>query len=356
MQLTLLVPELIWPEPEDREALDALACPAVNTLLARSRLRRRAPQSLEATLTDTFGLPEGAPYAPLRLLGEAASPAVNPVAGCWICADPVHLRFHQERLILADSGSFGIELAEAQGIVSELNRHFADLGSFYVAAADRWYLRLAASSDLGALDKFDVPPLSAMAGRSVEKQLPDTAQSSALRKLLNEAQMLLHAHPANAARESAGRLPINSLWLWGAGALPTPGDALFDTIWSTLPLAVGLGRAAGVPTHPVPADAAALFASATPGSRQLIVLDELLGPVQYENGEAYRAALLALESRWFAPLQKALAAGKLSQLRIEASTAYGALTWTSRRSDQWKLWRRAQPLASVAQGLAKGLT
>ena len=354
MQLTLLIPELIWPEPADHDALDALACPALNTLLARSRLNRRAAQSLEATLTDAFGLPEGAPYAPYRLLGETTGPTGQPTdqptEACWICADPVHLRFHQERLILADSGSFNIELSEAQSMVCDLNTHFADLGRFHAVAADRWYLQLATSSDLHALH---VPPLSTMAGRSVENQLPDTAQASTLRRLLNEAQMLLHAHPANAARENAGHLPINSMWLWGAGTLPARTESCFDGIWSTLPLAVGLGLAAGIPTNAVPANAAALLASAAPGSRQLVVLDDLLGPVQYENGDDYRAALQSLESRWFAPLQKALAAGKLKQLRIEASTAYGALTWESSRSDQWKFWRRTQSLASLAQALAK---
>jgi hypothetical protein len=350
MQLTLLIPELIWPEPSDRETLDALACPALNTLLARSRLERRAPLSLEATLTDAFGLPEGAPYAPYRLLGETTGATDQPSDACWICADPVHLRFAQERLILADSGSFSVEMTEAQAMVNGLNAHFADLGRFHAVAADRWYLQLAASSNF---DHLNVPPLSTMAGRSIENQLPDTPQASALRQLLNEAQMLLHAHPANEARENAGSLPINSVWLWGAGTLPARTESRFDGLWSTLPLAVGLGRAAGIPTHAVPEDAAALLAGATQGSRQLIVFDDLLSPVQYENGDDYRTALLALESRWFAPLQKALTAGKLKQLRIEASTAYGALTWESSRSDQWKFWRHTQSLASLAQALAK---
>jgi hypothetical protein len=357
MQLTLLVPELIWPEPTDRDALDSLACPALNTLLARSRLLRRAAQSLEATLSDAFGLPEGTPYAPYRLLGEATGPSDQPADTCWLCADPVHLRFQQERLILADSGSFSIELDEAQAMVADLNRHFCEVGRFHVVAADRWYLQLSAASKLGALkdiDELDMPPLSAMAGRSVEKQLPDTPQAKGLRQLLNEAQMLLHAHPANEARESAGHLAINSVWLWGAGTQPAHTGSPFDGLWSSLPLAVGLGRAAGIPTNAVPANAGVLLASAAPGSRQLVVLDDLLGPVQYENGEDYRGALLALESRWFAPLQKALAAGKLKQLRIEASTAYGALCWESTRSDQWKFWRRAPPLASLAMALAKG--
>ena len=84
------------------------------------------------------------------------------------------------------------------------------------------------------------------------------------------------------------------------------------------------------------------------------MLEDLLGSVQYENGDAYRSALISLEIRWFAPLRKALTSGKIRQLRIEASTAYAALVWECRRSDQWKLWRRPQPLVTVAQELAKG--
>lgn len=352
MQLTLLVPELIWPEPDDRDALDALACPALNTLLARSRLSRRPPQSLEATLTDTFGLPEGAPYGALRRLGEdGADDAATGLAADagWMCADPVHLRFQQNQLILADSGSFGIELPEARAIADALNAHFSGLGQFHVAAADRWYLQLAATS---GLEQLDVPPLSAVAGRRVEQQLPSTPQTANLRRLLNEAQMVLHGHPANAAREGAGRLPINSLWLWGAGTLPQTLSSRFDSVCSSQPLALGLGRAAGIPTQAVPPDAATLLAGSARGKHPLVVLDALLGPVQYQDDDAYRAALLSLETNWFAPLRQALTSGRITRLHLEASTAYGALRWASGRADQWKLWRRAQPLADLAQQLA----
>ena len=86
MQLTLFVPELIWPEPGDRETLDGIDCPALCTLLSRSRRTRRAPQSLEATLSDLFGQPPGAPYAAFRRLGEVHPMAdTGADAGCWLC-------------------------------------------------------------------------------------------------------------------------------------------------------------------------------------------------------------------------------------------------------------------------------
>jgi hypothetical protein len=354
MQLTLLIPELIWPEPDDRDTLDDFDCPALNTLLARSRRTRRQSQSLEATLADAFGLPEGAPYAAFRLLGEPET-RIAPANDYWIAADPVHLRFHQERLILADSGSFGISLAEAQALADALTTQLSDVGRFHVATAERWYLQLAESAglDAAALSGLDVPPLSAVAGRRIERLLPETAQARELRKLLNEAQMILHTHATNQQRENEGKLPINSLWLWGVGSLPPRSASNFDAVWSSNPLALGLARAAGVPTHPLPLDAATVFAHAAEQTSHLVVLDELLGPAQYENGEAYRAGITGLESRWFAPLRTALATGRIEQLRIEASTAYATLAWESRRRDQWKLWRRPQPLAVLAKELAK---
>ena len=349
MHLTLILPELIWPEPDDRETLDSIDCSALETLLARSRRTRRPAQSLEATLADAFGQPPGAPYAALRLLGEAYTQA-EASTGYWLCCDPVHLRFHQEQLILADSSSFGITQGEALALADELNHEMSNVGRFHVAAPERWYLELADSTLAEALD---TPPLSAVAGRRIDRLLPASAPARRLRALHNEAQMLLHAHPLNAQRENDGSLAINSLWLWGGGALQERIESDFDGVWSSNPLAQGLARAAGVPTHRLPVDAATLFEHAAPDTRHLVVLEDLLAPVLYQNGEAYRSALASLETRWFAPLRAALSSGRISMLRIEASTAYAALAWESTRREQWKLWRRPQPLATLAQALAQ---
>jgi len=346
--LTLLVPELLWPEPEDRNVLDDLECPALTTLLARGRLARRAPQSPEATLADLFGHTENAPYGAFRRLGEREIPTDTEDA-CWIAADPVHLRFHQERLILADGATLGITIDEAALLAEGINRHFADIGHVHVAAPERWYLKLSGQS---ALAGFSPPPLSAVTGRSIERLLPEIMQDRAVRGLLNEIQTFLHAHPVNQQREDKGLLPINSLWLWGAGRLPPRLESDFDGVWSTHPLAIGLARAAGVSTHPVPVDAATFFAHVAPDTRQLVELDDLASPVQYENGNAYRKTITRLEQCWFVPLQEALAAGRIKQLRIEAATAYATVTWESSRHDQWKFWRRSQPLTQIAKRLA----
>ena len=49
--------------------------------------------------------------------------------------------------------------------------------------------------------------------------LPAGNEGSVWRRRMNEAQMVLHAHPGNEAREARGELPVNSVWFWGAGEL-----------------------------------------------------------------------------------------------------------------------------------------
>ena len=171
LRITLLVPELLWPVPEATEIFDGLDCPALSTLLARGHLTQRPPQSPEATLVDRFGYAENTPYAAFRRLGEDDEhdmPAV-PEDACWIAADPVHLRFRQERLILADGATLGITSEEAKLLADDMNRHFADIGTTHVAAPERWYLQLSGQS---TLSNFNPPPLSAVTGRSIERLLP----------------------------------------------------------------------------------------------------------------------------------------------------------------------------------------
>ena len=352
MQLTLVVPELIWPEPEDRDALTGLVCPALETLLTRGRQTSQAPQSLEATLADLFGHPEGAPYAAFRLLGETES-SIEIEEKSWLIADPVHLRFHQDRLILADGASLAISPAEAHALADGLNAHFADLGRFHVSAADRWYLHLADETGDGPLHRYVAPPLSTVAGRSVEHLLPELMHERAVRTLLNEIQTVLHAHPVNQRRVDEGRLPINSLWLCGHGRMPPRRETDFDGVWTLNTLARGLARASGVRTHPLPDAAERFFDHAAPDTAHLIVLENLANPVQFENGAAYRDAIESIEVRWFAPLRKALLKGQLKTLHIEATTVYAKLGWQCRRNEQWKFWKKPRPLADLAMALAR---
>ncbi len=351
MRLTLLIPELLWPEPGDQHALGNLALPGFEWLAARAACRRQPALPFETALARCFGLAAPA-FGPLRLFGEDGGEAA--IDGHWLCADPVHLRFHHERIVLADSGAFELSEDEARAFVCALNAEFADIGQLHVATARRWYLRLNpdGSAYEGAC-RHVAPPLSVVAGRRLDNQAAD--HDATLTRWLNEAQIFLHGHPLNARREEAGLPPVNSLWLWGGGRLtrprPDPRLGRFTAVWSDHPLAIGLARAGGAPVHPLPEGFAGLGKLASPGSVSLVVLDSLLSPVIYEDGEAWRQAWLDLEARWFSPLRGQLGR-TVEALDIVAPTLYGELRYSLLGRDRWKFWRRAQSLAALARQLS----
>lgn len=359
MPLTLVIPELLWPEPEDRDTQDALSCPALVTLLARATCRHQPAVSYEAALCDVAGVSghtDGAPYAALRRMGETDTLRGTHSGQTQLCIDPVHLRFLQERLILADPSQLALSEEETRSIIDDFNRHLSTFGRFHCGATGRWYLE---PNDPSLATEHRLPPLSAVAGRSVERLLPSTSEARNQRRLHNEAQMLLHTHPVNRAREDAGKMTVNALWLWGGGTLPAPRDEApalelpFDSVWSTDPLARGLARAAGVPIAPQPADATTWLANAAPDTHSLVVLDVLASAVHYESGEAYRTALSRLDSDWFFPLLAALRQGTLpGGLTLIAPTVYGLIEWRLGRLASWAFWRRAKPLAALAREFA----
>jgi len=340
VHLTLLVPELIWPEPADQFTLGKLAAPGLEWLLARARLDRCPPCAFENSLAACCGLAD-APFGALRLLGEG----IADTDGHWLCADPVHLRFHQERIVLADAGAFEIEEAEAQSLVAALNAEFADIGEFRLGTARRWYLRLNTAVE------HPVAPLSAIAGRRVDGELNGSALP--LTRWLNEVQMFLHAHPVNEQRETTGQPAINSLWLWGGGSLPQAAQPAFSGIWSDNPLAAGLALACGTPLQPRPATFAEFLPEA--GERPLVVLDQLLPRVLYEDGDGWRSAFEAMESDWFAPLKKALGS-QIERLTLIAPCVYGELHYDITAGERWKFWKKSRPLPAIAEQLAGQIT
>jgi hypothetical protein len=65
-------------------------------------------------------------------------------------------------------------------------------------------------------------------GDSVQRWQGRTPLAAArlMRRLQNEAQMVLHDHPVNLARAARGELTVNSLWLDHAGAADEAGTSL----------------------------------------------------------------------------------------------------------------------------------
>lgn len=336
MLLHLVVPGLLWPKDSIADITRGLELPALHALLGRGRREQRPAQPFERWLCGAFGVQaeelQELPIGALRLLGEG----IDPGKDAWLCADPVHLRFSRNTLVVGGAAELELAGHEAEQLVAALNAHLAEFGEFIAPHPRRWYLRAKRAPRLATHS------LSAVTGRTLEPFLPQGEEARDWRRLINEAQVLLHNHPLNVAREAAGRPMANSLWPWGAGPLPAGAVAPAPHILADHPLARGLAKLAGAPATPVPAR----FENAV--SQRLTLLENLSEAAQSLDAAAWRAGLTDLETRWFAPALAALKARRIHGLRLTALGDDATVDMTLDAGDLWQFWRRPKTLADLA--------
>ena len=340
MHCRLLVSDLFWPERDFRDIYRELRTPALEQLLGKGR-RRAEAGSAETWLCAQFGVDKQGdwPVAPYSLLADGGEPGTHH----WLRADPVHLRLDGNQLVLADSGIVSVSPQEAESLTDSLNAHFSGDGlNFYPLRPDRWYLRTESAPAL------ETTALSDAAGRSIDALLPRGDDAQIWRARLNEVQMFLHRHAVNEERESAGKLPINSIWPWGGGRLQDSVSAPCDAVWSSDPFAAGLAQAAHIAAHNLPDGAADLLRASASEGVNLVVLDPLRGPARYGDAHGWRVGLQQLERDWFAPLLQALRQERVGMVSVHALGPAGALSAEITRGDLRRFWRRVRPLPDFA--------
>jgi hypothetical protein len=218
----LLIPWAIAQAEGCQQALPALALPQLDSLLARL-----APAGGEAgdehdygppherALAQALGLPAGAtPWA----AWEAADTA-QPCA--WIT--PCHWKAGADQIHMLPPEALALSEAESRALLALLAPWFAEDGiTLHYAQPLRWLARGSAFAGLetAALDRVQ--------GRDVRHWMPRGPHERLLQRLHSEVQMLLYTHAFNDARTARGQLPVNAIWVHGAGALvlpPTPASA-----------------------------------------------------------------------------------------------------------------------------------
>ncbi len=335
MHVQLLVPDLINSSADLRPLarLDA-----AETLLAKGRRSTLATASTEDWLAARYEL-EQPSLAAFSLLGDGGWPGDR----VWLRANPVHLRVDRDTLVLADSSVFPLSMDEATALAASLNAHFSPMLEIHAPHPERWYARLQSPTQ----SRFR--PTAAARGQPITAQLPRGEDGMHWHALMNEAQMLLHEHPVNEAREARGKLPVNSIWLWGEGsggsAMPAADTRPFERVLSDDAVARGLGLGSGASVAALPADAAAWLTEVPETGNTLIVLDALRAPAAYEETDAWQEAAQKLERDWFDPLLAALRTGRIGMLTLHLLTDKGGVASETVRLDLNRFWRRRKPLS-----------
>jgi hypothetical protein len=328
MRLALCVPGLLLPREILADTVFDLTAPGLALLLGRGRR-----QAAGDWLAQAFGVSSPPPAAALRKVGAGGT-----AAGSWLCLDPVHLKVAREGISLGDPAELGITDGETGELIEALQPIFADWGTLSASSVAHWELQLNRPLEL------HTRPLAESIGRPVSPSLPDGDDGREWRRLLAEAQTVLHAHPVNRSREALGRPLINSVWPWGAGALPITVQCDFDVVWSDDPVVAGLCALAGTPCLMPPERHEAASGDV------LAVVGTLTGPARALDALRWRDALLALENDWIAPALAALKRGECAELTLIGTgtdTALPSLQLAATRGDLRRLWRRPRPLAAL---------
>lgn len=294
--------------------------PALQRLLSKGR---RAPlhPDFYTSLAELFPLSHVSadlPVAPLSAHGDG----IEVSDGWWLCVDPVHMVADRDQLYLSAFEILEVTQSEADAVVAELNRLYADEGwKFAAPSPQRWYLRLPQPLAMQTI------PTQAAMGCRVGEVLPKGDDALYWQRVMTEIQMVLHSSQVNARRSENGLLEINSLWFWGGGELPLAGvRSGFSRVVADDPLVKGLARLHGLSVGS--ADVASMK-----GSEPETVL-----------WQASVQSPQLVEQNLFAPLLSMLQAGNLDKLVIMLPKLG---CWHVDRAALRRWWCRIKPLTSL---------
>ena len=304
----LLVPSAALHSPGGTQALEGLALPHLDRLLARltplasdigDEDDRSAPH--ERALARALGLPTADGLIPwaawhVRQLGMAAPPAAPDAA--WAFVSPCQWQVRTDHVTLEDPRKLALDETASRALMDILSPWFAQDGiTLHYDQPTRWLAQGAVFAGLATAS------LERVLHRDVRAWLPDVDQAAGLRRLHSEMQMLLYTHAFNDAREAQRQAPVNAFWLHGAGALSQ----------------------APQPTGPVPQ-----------------VDNTLQATALRQDWSAWQNAWTALDAGPIAQLERHVAGGGAAQLTLCGERS--ALSWhTAPRSLRQKISRLLRP-------------
>jgi hypothetical protein len=296
-----------------RATLQGGGAPQLSRLLARGDCDAVAPGD-EAQLQRHFDiLPRGMPVAALTRQFDCGDATLQ----AWLRADPAHVRADLGSGRMLACGDLGLSRQEAEQLIAPLRPLFGDDGCpISIGSESRWYLSLPRDAKLPAF----APPADVL-GDDIYEHLPAGDAGRRWRRLLSEAQVMLHNHPVNEARARAGKLTANTLWFWGGGPLPDHVRCAAERSCSDDLLFAALALRADLPRIDLPPT----FAGVGRAGGTLLDLRRV-------------RSTASLEKDWIEPALTAQRAGDLHELLLDFADGTRC---RYQRGHRWRFWRRA---------------
>lgn len=234
-----------------------------------------------------------------------------------LCADPCYLHADRDRLLLFPINDLtmeeGTQLRESiQPLLNDFNAQLVpnDL--------NHWSIWLETMPDIA------LTAMPSLIGQSIASALPSGTEQNDWLRLGNEIQMALFEHPVNQQRQSAGKLPVNSLWFWGKADWQ-PQANTWQQLYGDAALFKSLASATSTILQPI----SEWKSTKTMTGKQLLVFAEL----DLQNNWAQR--LEQNTTQYILPLVHKLRRYQIRQLRL-IIPQHGQYYW--RCWDVWKPW------------------
>jgi hypothetical protein len=251
------------------------------------------------------------------------------------CLDPVYVQLDREMAYLTDPAQLALSENEAREIIASLNAHFDDIMHVRYHAPGQWLVNID-------LDVHTMTPTQAMQ-QDINRVQASGKDASRWRQILNEIQMLLHAHPVNEARMASAKPPVNSLWLWGGGVLQT-GPTVLDVVYTDDTLAQSAALRNAVARETIPTS---IMTDQFTARNSLLILTSQLEAVRQKDVYAWLAALQHLDQHYVMPLLAMLRQGSLTSVTLWSDTLQ--LQLDKSRLGRW--WQRLPQPAKAVLGL-----
>ncbi len=259
----------------------------------------------------------GSGHAALRIWGQTGD---RPTA--WIAAaDPVYLEPRLDHLCLHAFSPFDVAPSELRQLTDHLQKELGGESGFgFARIGGHVYLTTPEPIASAAMPAYTIH------GRQPGEFLPEGDGEKPHRALLSEIEMALHEHEVNVERQSEGKRPVNSLWIWGGGFAPEPSTEWHPPLFADDSLLTGYWVSKTAVAEP------------WPGTIDRCLEESLAGFIAVTPD--YDDDVDQLEA-WLTELQMALDSGRLSSLVLLVRDGVRA---DVQRRHAWRFWRRRNTL------------
>jgi hypothetical protein len=222
----ILIPSAGPWDDASQAGLNQLSLPNLGTLLSQLTLSNElTANALElCTLAERVharmeGLADTPGLIPRAAL-DASRLGLDTTSSAWAWLTPCHWNPQSNHVGMTDPDTLGLSDDDSRVFMDSMQSYCREDGiNLHYLSASTWLASGAVFQNLPTAS------LDRVRGQAIDPWMPRQKQAKPLRRLQNEMQMLLYAHPLNDQRSARGLPTVNSFWVSGTGPRPKDWDS-----------------------------------------------------------------------------------------------------------------------------------